>query len=347
MKRTTITDIATLTGLSKASVSKAVNGRPGVSAATRERVLQVAAQLGWRPNARAVALTRGGAGAVGLLVNRPPDFLGVDPYFFDLMTGIQRTLGQYGYWVLLGIESQMHRDEEISAYQVLGESQQVDGVFLTDTRLGDPRLDAVSKFELPTVIVSRPWTDTGLRWVGSPKPGGGIGDAVAHLATLGHRKVAYVSGPHDRSHVMFRNEAFLTAVSEHGLSVVGFPRTDFSPAEGAAATLGLLDQAEAPTAIIYDNDIMALAGIRAATGRGLRVPEDLSVIGHDDISIGEWLGPPLTTVGQDVVLLGERCALALLMEVGVVVDTPADGWDRLADPALVVRESTGPTAALR
>ncbi|MBZ2194961.1 LacI family DNA-binding transcriptional regulator [Occultella gossypii] len=339
-RRPTISDIAALAGVSKASVSKSVNGQSGVSESTRRRVLEVAERLGWRPSARAVALTRGGSGAVGFLINRSPDLLSSDPYFVDLLSGIERALTEQGYWLLLQIGHHATEESERAAYADLAGSQRVDGVFLTETRLGDPRFDTVRALGLPAVVVSKPWARTDLPWVGSANPGGGIEDAVLHLARLGHRKVAYVTGPQDRSHVLYRTEAFLAAVADHGLSVVGMPRTDFSPDAGARATLELLDQRERPSAIVYDNDVMAVAGSQAASGRGLSTPHDLSVVGHDDISMSRWLTPALTTVRQDVIELGQMCARRLLLELGV--PDPGDGWQSLPDPTLVVRGSTGP-----
>lgn len=343
-KRPTIVDIARIAGVSTASVSKAMNNRPGLSDATRARVSEVADRLGWRPSARAVALTRGGGvRAIAFHVNRNPDGLAVDPYFFDLLTGIERALVRHGFWMLLGIQEHASSDDEVEAYRTLGESQRVDGVIISDTRPGDPRFALVRELGLAAVIVSRPWSDPGLPWVGSAEPGGGMEEALAHLAALGHRRVAYVSGLEDRSHVMFRTEAFLHAATTSGLSVRGVTRTDFSPTAAGTATLALLDARERPTAIVYDNDLMALAGSQAAAGRGLQTPTDLSVIGHDDAVLGRLLRPALTTIKQDVVLLGERVALALLRELGVDIGDLPDGWDRLPDPYLVVRDSTGPT----
>lgn len=341
-RRPTIADIAALAGVSKASVSKAVNGQEGVSDSTRQRVIAVATRLGWQPSARAVALTRGGTGAVGFLINRSPDLLSADPYFVDLLSGIERALADHGYWLLLKIGHHPTEASERAAYADLAASQRVDGVFLTETRIGDPRFTTVHSLNLPAVIVSRPWADTDLAWVGSAQPGGGIGDAVRHLAELGHRKVAYVTGPQDRSHVLYRTEAFLAAVAQHGLSVVGMPRTDFSPDQGAQATVRLLSQRERPSAIIYDNDVMAVAGSQAASEQGFTTPRDLSVIGHDDISMSQWLTPALTTVRQDVIRLGELCATRLLETLGVTVPAPDHGWQELPDPQLVVRGSTGP-----
>ena len=341
-RRPTISDIAALSGVSKASVSKSVNGQDGVSEATRRRVLEVAARLGWRPSARAVALTRGGSGAVGFLINRAPDLLSGDPYFVDLLSGIERKLAQHGYWLLLQIGHHSTEEKERAAYADLAASQRVDGVFLTETRIGDPRFDTVRELNLPAVVVSRPWAHAALPWVGSANPGGGIEDAVQHLAELGHRKIAYVTGPQDRSHVLYRTEAFLTAAAKHGLSVVGMPRSDFSAEGGARTTLELMDQIERPSAIIYDNDIMAVAGSQAASSRGLSTPDDLSIVGHDDMSMSRWLTPALTTVRQDVIQLGEMCAMRLLLELGAPVQEPPHGWQAMPDPALVIRGSTGP-----
>ncbi|MHA6630376.1 LacI family DNA-binding transcriptional regulator [Pseudonocardia sichuanensis] len=337
-RRPTISQVAELAGVSKATVSKAFNNRGGVSEQTRIRVLGVAAGLGWRPSARAVALTSGGSGAVGFVINRPPTLLSSDPYFAELLSGIERTLAEHGYWLLMQIAEHSTPAQERDAYVSLAQTQRIDGVFLAESRIMDQRFDIVAELDLPAVIVSRPWARTDIPWEGAAHPGGGVADAVAHLAGLGHRRLAYVAGPPDRSHVQFRTQAFLEAVAENGLSVVGISRTDFSAEEGHRATGDLLGQREAPTAILYDSDPMAIAGCRAAMARGMRVPEDLSVIGHDDIHLSRWTTPALTTIRQDVQGLGERCAARLLELLGVLV---APGV-ALPEPELVIRESTGP-----
>ncbi len=336
--RVTISQVARLAGVSKATVSKAFNNRGGVSEDTRRRVLGIAASLGWRPSARAVALTSGGAGAVGFVINRRPDLLSSDPYFAELLSGIERTLTEHGYWLLLQIAEHTTPAQERDAYAVLAQTQRVDGVFLAESRIIDQRFDMVRELDLPAVIVSRPWAPTDIPWEGAAAPGGGVADAVAHLAALGHRRLAYVAGPPDRSHVQYRTQAFLAAVAAHGLSVLGIVRTDFSAEQGFRATDELLSQPIAPTAILFDSDPMAIAGCRAATDRGLRVPADLSVIGHDDILLSRWTSPALTTIRHDVQGLGERCAARLLGLLGVAVPPP----EPLPDPALMVRESTGP-----
>lgn len=337
-RRVTIAHVADLAGVSKATVSKAFNNRDGVSDETRRRVLAVAASLGWRPSARAVALTSGGAGAVGFVINRAPDLLASDPYFGELLSGIERVLSQYGYWFLLQIAEHTTPAQERDAYAVLAQSQRIDGVFLAETRRSDQRFGYVQDLDLPAVIVSRPWAETDIPWEGSPNPGGGVAEAVRHLAELGHERVAYVAGPADRSHVWFRTQAFLTAAAASGLAVVGIARTDFSAEQGFRATEGLLSQRVPPTAILFDSDPMAIAGFRATQARGLRVPEDISVIGHDDIHLSRWTTPALTTIQQDVQGLGARCALRLLALLGA----PVTPLGPLPDPVLVVRESTGP-----
>lgn len=337
-RRVTISQVAQLAGVSKATVSKAFNNRGGVSEETRRRVLGVAASLGWRPSARAVALTSGGAGAVGFVINRQPDLLSSDPYFAELLSGIERTLAEHGYWLLLQIAEHTTPAQERDAYAVLAQTQRIDGVFLAETRIIDQRFDVVHELDLPAVIVSRPWARTDIPWEGAASPGGGVAGAVAHLAALGHRRLAYVAGPPDRSHVQYRTQAFLAAVAANGLSVLGIVRTDFSAEQGYRAADELLGQPVAPTAILFDSDPMAIAGCRAAMARGLRVPEDLSVIGHDDIRLSRWTTPALTTIQQDVQGLGERCAKRLLGLLGVAIPPP----EPLPDPGLVVRESTGP-----
>ncbi|MBT8228147.1 MAG: substrate-binding domain-containing protein, partial [Dactylosporangium sp.] len=171
----------------------------------------------------------------------------------------------------------------------------------------------------------------------------GVHAAVAHLIALGHRRIAYVAGPERYLHARARRAAWCGALAAAGLPAGTWRASDFSAASGATATRDLLAEPEPPTAIVYANDVMAIAGIAIAAECGVSVPERLSVIGFDDIPLAAHVRPALTTVRADPGAWGQAAARTLL----TLVETGEVG-DVSLDPAvLVVRQSSGPTSTPR
>ncbi len=333
----TIVDVARHAGVSKALVSFALNDRRGVSPDTRARILASAAELGWQPSHRARALSASRAFALGLVVARPPELLGVDPFFLSFIAGVETVLSERGHALVL----QVVRDEtaEAEGYERLARDGRVDGVFLSDLRHDDPRPAQLERLGLPAVTLNR------LPGV-PPFPAvclddrAGVRDSVRHLAALGHTRIGHVSGPTAYLHGGSRRAAWAEALAELGLSPGPEATGDFTPASGAAATRELLAADDPPTAVVYANDLMAMAGTTVAHELGLSVPGDLSVTGFDDIAPAAHLHPPLTTVRADTVGWGEQSATVLLR---LVEGRPCDDVE-LPPARLVVRSTTSPPA---
>ena len=333
--RPTIADVARAAGVSKGAVSFALNDRPGVADTTRARILAAADELGWTPSHRARALSSSRAMTVGLVVARAPETLSADPFFPAFIAGIETTLADRGHALLLQVVADLAAERR--SYEALAGSGRVDGVFLTDLRVDDPRPKLLEMLGLPTVVIApgpvdSPWPVVAV----DDRPG--IAAAVEHLVALGHRRVAHVAGPRDFVHARSRHEAWSGALAASGLVGLASVHADFSPAGGAHATRQLLDAPEPPTAIVYANDLMAVAGMSAAQTRGLHVPDDLSVTGFDDTALAAHLRPPLTTVRTDAVGWGRAAAECLLR----LVDGTACPDVTLPPPELVVRGSTAP-----
>jgi len=335
---TTITDVARAAGVSKAAVSFALNGRPGVAADTRERILAVARDLGWTPSLRGRALSVSRALAVGLVIARSPETLGADPFFGSFISGIETVLSERGYALMLQVVSDEASEHE--SYRRLASNGRVDGVFLTDMRVDDLRPQLLADLALPTVVIGPapaggPWAVVGI----DDQPG--IVAAVEHLVALGHRNIAHVSGPTEFVHSVSRRDAWAGALSDAGLPPGPCITADFSAQEGANATSALLDLAEPPTAIVYANDLMAIAGMSTAISRGVAVPGQLSVTGFDDAPLSAYIQPALTTVRTDVLGWGRAAASALLSLIDHQPVDPAAAAD-LPAPEFVIRSSTAP-----
>lgn len=334
-RRPTISDVARHAGVSKGAVSFALNGRPGVGPQTRERILAVAGELGWTPSHRARALAASRALAVGLVIARPPETLGADPFFPAFIAGIETTLSPLGQSLVLQVVPDHER--ELEGYRWLASAGRVDGVFLTDLHVDDPRPALLAEIGLPAVWIGPCVTDDDRPCVAvDDRPG--IAAAVAHLVSLGHRHIAHVAGPDTFVHGVSRRQAWAGALHDAGLPEGPCVRSDFSAQGGADATKLLLDRRDPPTAIVYANDLMAIAGMAAATSRGLDVPHDLSITGFDDTEVSAHLQPPLTTVRTDAYSWGRAAAERLM----AAVEGREQANPTLPSPKLVIRASTAP-----
>jgi DNA-binding LacI/PurR family transcriptional regulator len=323
-----------LAGVSRATVSFVLNNRPGVALATQQRVQSAAEQLGWTPSRSARALSTGRARAVGLVLTREPDLIGTDPFYPAFMAGIEAVISETGDGLML----QMSRPgDEIETYRRLAGDRRVDGVFLTDLRLDDPRPALLTELGLPAVAVGAVEADTDLPMVNlDDRPA--VRSAVHHLIEQGHRDIAYVAGPEEFVHARRRRQAWAEALADAGLPSGTSLPGGFTAEGGAQATHALLARPAPPTAIIYGNDLSATAGMAVAQDAGLRLPDDLSIVGFDDVSLASWTSPTLTTCRANPASWGWAAAKALVefIERGTTADVELD-------PAtLVIRGSTGP-----
>jgi DNA-binding LacI/PurR family transcriptional regulator len=273
--------------------------------------------------------------AVGMVIARKPETLRSDPFFPAFIAGLESVLSEQGYALLLQVTPGHEREQE--SYRRLAEEGRVDGVFITDLYVDDPRPGLLAELGLPAVIVG-PGLDGGV-W-----PAVGMDDAppvvaaVEHLIDLGHTRIAHVGGPSELVHSRSRRAAWARALTAAGLPESPWIEADFSAEGGAVATRRLLDHPEPPSAIVYANDLMALAGMSEALSRGIELPGGLSIVGYDDTELSAVVRPALTTVRSDVLEWARAAAIRLL---ALILGQPAVAID-LPAPELVIRESTGP-----
>jgi DNA-binding LacI/PurR family transcriptional regulator len=335
-RRLTIADVARHAGVSKGAVSFALNGREGVSSETRARILESARALGWQPSHRARALSVSRSFAVGLVLARAPELLGADPFFPSFIAGVETVLATAGYSLMLQVVPAPAA--EADGYRRLAAEGRVDGVLVCDLRTNDSRIALLAELGLTAVTLNRPD-------VPSPFPAvcfddqAGVRSVVRHLAELGHTRIGHISGPVEFMHSVSRRDAWSGALAEAGLKRGPLVASDFTAAGGAAATVRMLKLKDPPTAIVYANDVMAIAGIGAARNRGLRVPDDLSLAGFDGTELASHIHPPLTTISTDPLRWGQAAAttlLALINGAGALPDV------HLEPGQVELRDSTGP-----
>ncbi|WP_369205855.1 LacI family DNA-binding transcriptional regulator [Streptomyces sp. PU-14G] len=332
-RRPTIKDIARRAGVSESAVSFALNGRPGVSETTRARVRRVAEQVGWRPSTAARALSGEGAATIGLVLARPARMLGVESFFLQLISGVQQVLAQRR----LGLLFQVVEDvtAECAMYRHWWAEHRVDGVLLVDPRSADPRPEVLESLGLPAVAIGGTEARPRLSAV-SADDAGAMTSLVSHLYELGHRDIVHVAGLAGLAHTERRIASLRDEAGRLGLPHARSLTTDYSDAEGAAMTRRLLDEDAPPTAVIYDNDVMAAAGVAAAAERGLSVPGDVSIVSWEDSVLCRMVHPWLTALARDPVAFGRRAA----QELTRLLDGSPSRTVRVPLPELLVREST-------
>ncbi|HKT04838.1 MAG TPA: LacI family DNA-binding transcriptional regulator [Rugosimonospora sp.] len=333
MRRATIADIARAAGVSKGAVSYALNGRPGVSEATRRRILAIAAEYGWHPSSAARALSDGRAGVLGLVVDRPARTLGIESFFMQLISGIESTLSARSVGLLLQVTADQH--DEMEAYRRWWAQRRVDGVILVDLHREDPRVALLEELRMPAVVVGGPEGLGSLPGVWSDDAGA-MTAVVDYLAALGHRRIARVAGLAELCHTAVRSRALAAAATRLGLTDVVTINTDYTGDEGARATRALLSRRPAPTAIIYDNDVMAVAGVAVAHEMRVAIPAEVSVVAWDDSPLCQLVHPQLSAVSRDIVAYGAHAAACLLE----VVSGAEVGSFQDEAPRLVPRGST-------
>ncbi|MEV1024854.1 LacI family DNA-binding transcriptional regulator [Streptomyces sp. NPDC050264] len=306
-RKPTIADVAQRAGVSRATVSFALNNRPGVAEETKARIMAAADELGWTPSRPARALSLGKAGAFGLVLAREPEQIGTDLFFPAFIAGVETVIGQRGDGLMVHVTTP---EQERGVYERMAAERQVDGVLLTDLRLDDPRPALLQELGLPAVVVGRPEWGDGLTAVSlDDEPA--YAAAVRRLADLGHRAIAHVEGPRELRHAGRRRLAWEQTLAALGLPEGPVRPGGFSAEGGARATRELLALAEPPTAIVYGNDLAAMAGLSVAQELGVRVPDQLSVVGYDDTPLTRYTYPPLASARADARGWGEAAARAL------------------------------------
>ncbi|ASR53971.1 LacI family transcriptional regulator [Cellulomonas sp. PSBB021] len=291
------------------------------------------APVGPVPAARLSTVTH--ADAVGLVLARPARLLGIEPFFAELISGIEERLSTEGRSLLLHVVPD--HEAEIAAYRRWA-SGGVDAVVVVNVALVDQRLEVLAELGIPTVVVGGPTRDLPFShvWIDNARA---MRDAVAHLAALGHERLARVSGPATLAHTQARTDAFVAECERLGVQGV-VVEGDYLEESGTRATRSLLGRGSPPSAIVYDNDVMAVAGLQVAGEMGVPVPERLSLLAWDDSALCRLAHPPLSAMSLDVHAMGGQVADCVL---DVLADGPVRSYTAPL-PRLVSRGSTAPAS---
>jgi DNA-binding LacI/PurR family transcriptional regulator len=331
LRQPSIKDIARLARVSHPTVSRALQNSPLVNQATAAKIRKIAEAAGYRASAVARGLVTRRTRTIGLVVTTV-----ADPFASEVVYGIEQAANDRGYAVFLA-DSNADAERERKVVQELAE-RRVDGIIVTSSRVGSDYLPMLAELNVPMVLVNDQYPGEFVHSVMIANQEGSRA-ATEHLIELGHRRIGYVG---DRSGYQSDTErlaGYKQALAEAGIKFAGelAVEGDGRP-EGAIAVVdGLLRLADPPTAVCCYNDMTALGAMRAIRARGIRVPEDVSVTGFDDLFFAEYLEPQLTTVRQPMRRMGEM-AMENLFKL-------MSGGDSVAqvrvETELIVRGSTG------
>jgi len=352
----TIRELAKLSGVSVGTVSRALNGYPDVAQDTRARILRLATELDYTPAAAARTLVTQRSHLMGVFLETGcghPELQ--HPVFHEVLVGLKEAVGEAGYDLVLFASNQgslcatgsTAEAVRVTAGNGFGEHtylnrcrhHNVDGAVLMGVWSEDPEARRLVRSEVPCVGVD---VDLGADAVLVTSDNvAGAELAVHHLHELGHRRIATITGLIETRPCIDRLRGYRNAIQTRRLAYrdeyVAYG--DYYVESGAQALDQLLDLDEPPTAVVVQSDLMAVGAIRAANAAGLRVPEDLSVVGFDDIDMAPHFRPALTTIRQDKTALGAQAGAALLRRVERELDQPST----VTLPVqLIVRGSTGP-----
>jgi DNA-binding LacI/PurR family transcriptional regulator len=344
----TLEQVAALAGVSRATVSRVVNGSPKVTPVVRAQVERAVAKLGYVPNRAARSLVTRRADLVALVVSEPHARFFSEPFFAGMVRGVSGALAETGVQLLLLI-AQDPPDRpgdrpggpphppgrgRLERYVVGGH---VDGVLLASLHGDDPLPGTLERAGVPAVLVGRPAGAAPASYVDADNRGG-AGKAVGHLAGRGRRRIATITGPLDMGVGLDRLEGYRDGLAAAGLAGSGdlVETGDFTEEGGAAAMGRLLARPGDPVdAVFAASDLMAAGALRALRAAGRRVPEDVAVVGFEDSAVARYAQPPLTTVRQPIEEMGRQATRLLLAQVA----GEAGGMHLILDTELVVRAS--------
>jgi LacI family transcriptional regulator len=328
---TTMRDVADLAGVSITTVSHVVNGTRAVAPSTKDRVLAAVEQTGYTGDAIARSLVTGGTRSLGLALP-----LGHNPHFAELTSAIEAAATSAGYALILA-DTHDETDAEQAAIRVL-RSRRVDGLLLTPSaEAANSLLPELRRLDLPVVLVDRVPEHTGVDQVG-PENVQATSDLVRHLAELGHRRIAMISGPQSVSTSAERVLGYRLGLGRAKLVWDAALVHSVAPSEAGAALIALLDGPDAPTAVVAGDNTALVEVLRVARDRGLRIGKELAVVAHDDADWTAVVEPAITTTAQPVTEIG---ATAVAMLLARIADPATAASTVRIPPILMHRQSCG------
>jgi LacI family transcriptional regulator len=333
----TLEDVARLAGVSRSTVSRVINDHPNVRSETRERVLQAIRRSGYQPNVVARSLVTNRTQIISMVIPEAVTTLFTDPFFPLVLRGATETCNTHQYHLLLSLFTASADRHEV--YQRVLRSGYLDGAIVASTSLDDPLISDLLQDRIPFVSIGR-HPDGRVHYVDADNIGGAR-MAVEHLIRLGHRRIATITGRLDMTAGQDRLEGYRQALQAHHIQVEEslIVEGDFTESSGVVGIQWLLPAS--PDAVFVASDIMAIGALKALRQAAQRVPQDVALIGFDDVPAASVIEPALTTVRQPIERMGSMAVDLLLSVLESSSEEEAPAHRIILPTELVVRASCG------
>ncbi len=335
MPNLTLEDIAEKYGVSRSTVSRVINSQPNVSEGVRTRVWKVINETGFQPNVAARSLASQRSYMIGLVLPHSVSYLFTDPYIPHLIQGIAKRCNQYDY--TLGLFHASTKEDEKRMYPRVSRGGLLDGVILQAGHHGDPLMDRLIDSDIPLVFIGRPFQSENVNYVDIDNAEGAY-NAVSHMIRLGYTRIATIAGTGLSTVGIDRKNGYIKALEDRDLSLDEdlIVESDFTEEGGYRAMKELLPKK--PEAVFAASDIMAVGAVRAAREADLAIPDEIAIVGFDDLPIAKMTNPALTTIRQPITRLGST-AVEMLIDM---VNNGSKQHNRIIlSTKLIVRDSCG------
>lgn len=335
-RRATSFDVAKMAGVSRTTVSFVLNQVPGVSIsnATRQRVLDAAKSLNYYPDAAGRKLVSGKSSMFGMVLRQSPEQVFADAFLLQVMLGVEQAAARQGYHVLL----KPVEPDDIHGYARLIHENYVDGILLSGPRQDDEEIVRLHREGVPVTLIGQlPGSDIPFVDVNATA---GAMTAVQHLIGLNHRKIAMITNaPLSYTSAQQRKSGYVQAMHEAGLEINEslIREGNYTPASGLHAMNELLEQEPKPTAVFVASDVVAVGAVQSIKRAGLQIPQDIAVVGFDDVPFAEYYDPPLTTIRLPAFGLGWAAGERL---VRLIQGEGLDQTGLLLNSELIIRSSS-------
>jgi len=333
VKRVTIKDIANVTGFSINTVSRALNSKPEIRTETKEKILETATRLGYRPNRLAKGLRLNKTATIGVIVTDV-----ANPFFGALVKGVARAARDLGYSIILQDTDEAYAGEE-EAIQVML-SEQVDGLLITPVQSRKETIEKLAAARFPFVLLGRYFDDLETAYVVPNDYQGGF-LATEHLLEQGHTQIAMVNGPLHISSARERFQGFKDALNRYGVPLdKSLVKTGALTVDaGRSLARSFFKRESPPTAIVSYSDFVAFGVMQSIREAGFSIPDDVAIVGYDDVQLSSCLKVPLTTIRTPKEKMGRQAMQVLARRLRGDQDAQVPQQQKL-DVELVVREST-------
>ena len=336
MKRLTLEEIGRIAGVSRSTVSRVINDHPNIRPAVRQRVEDVIRQTGYQPNSAARSLASSQSRIFGLVMPSILQSAFADPYYPLVIQAISHACNQNDYTPALFLFQTLEEEEKVSQRIVV--SGLIDGLIITADTIESAFVSKIQQYDIPFVQIGRPLQSSAaeISYVDVDNEAGAY-LATSHLIQHGYRRIGQLATAHNTAGAD-RDVGFRHALADRGLPIdeALIEVSDFSEAGGYDAMRALLDRQ--PDAVVAQSDAIALGAIRAIRDRGLNVPQDIAVVGFDDMPLAASADPPLTTVRQPIHRTG---LIAVETLIDIVKTSPAPARHIVLPVELVIRASSG------